>query len=114
VPDDSLWFRDPRKPDPGDLDREEPSPARRRQPVRALVVLREGQNGRRGVGRAGDATVADVGYVSLRKGYDRWCAGVGGEASVLLGVPRGMKLAFQAVVSAEGVTVKRNRPIVVR
>jgi hypothetical protein len=52
--------------------------------------------------------------VRLRKGYDRWCAGVGGEAGVLLGVPRGMKLAFQAVASAEGVTVKRNRPIVVR
>jgi hypothetical protein len=63
----------------------------------------------------GDTTpVEGVGLVSLKKGYDHWCAAIGGEANVLAGVPRGKKLVFQAVVRAEGVTVKRNWPIVVR
>jgi hypothetical protein len=63
---------------------------------------------------SGDALVQDVGYVGLKKGYDHWCAGIGGEASLLLAVPRGQKLTFQAVVRAEGVTVTRNWPLVVR
>jgi hypothetical protein len=63
---------------------------------------------------SGSTPLHDAGYVSLKKGYDHWCAGIGGEASVLLAVPRGKRLVFQAVVRAEGVTVKRNWPIVVR
>jgi hypothetical protein len=55
-----------------------------------------------------------VGFVSLKKGYDHWCAAIGGEANVLLAVPRGTTLIFQAIVRAKGVTVKRNWPIVVR
>lgn len=62
----------------------------------------------------GTIRVAALGYVSLRKGYDHWCAAIGGEDNVLLGVPRGKKLIFQAVVRADGVTVRRNWPIVVR
>lgn len=62
----------------------------------------------------GRTTVAGVGQVWLRKGYDNWCAGIGGETNALLAVPRGQKLKFQAVVRAMGVTVKRNWPIVVR
>ena len=58
--------------------------------------------------------VGQVGFVSLRKGYDHWCASIGGETNALLAVPRGARLIFQAVVRAEGVTVKRNWPIVVR
>ncbi len=58
--------------------------------------------------------VAQVGFVSLRSGYDRWCASIGGETNALLAVPRRKKLIFQAVVKAEGVTVKRNWPIVVQ
>jgi len=58
--------------------------------------------------------VGQVGFVSLRKGYDHWCASIGGETNALLAVPRGKKLIFQAVVRAEGVTVKGNWPIVVR
>jgi hypothetical protein len=63
---------------------------------------------------SGDTPVQDVGYVGLRKGYDRWCAAIGGEASLMLGVPRGRRLIFQAVVRADGVTVERNWPIIVR
>jgi hypothetical protein len=55
-----------------------------------------------------------VALVTLKKGYDHWNAAIGGEASVLNALPRGKKLVFQAVVGAEGVTVKRNWPIVVR
>jgi hypothetical protein len=58
--------------------------------------------------------VGEVGFVSLKKGYDHWCAAIGGEANALLAVPRGKKLIFQAVVRAKGVTVERNWPIVVR
>jgi hypothetical protein len=58
--------------------------------------------------------VAALGYVSLNKGYDHWCATIGGEDNALLAVPRGKKLVFQAVVKAGGVTVRRNWPIVVR
>jgi hypothetical protein len=61
----------------------------------------------------GRKPVGQVGFVSLRKGYDHWCASIGGETNPLLAVPRGKKLIFQAVVRAEGVTVKRNWPIVV-
>jgi hypothetical protein len=50
----------------------------------------------------------------LKKGYDHWDAAIGGEASVLNVLPRGKKLIFQAVVRANGETVKRNWPIVVR
>jgi hypothetical protein len=62
----------------------------------------------------GRTPVAGVGQVWLKKGYDNWCAGIGGETNALLAVPRGKKLSFQAVVRAMGVTVKRNWPIVVR
>lgn len=62
---------------------------------------------------SGSTSVAGVGLVWLKKGYDHWCAGIGGEASVLNAVPRGQKLDFQAVVRAENVTVKRDWPIVV-
>jgi hypothetical protein len=62
----------------------------------------------------GRKPVGQVGFVSLNKGYDHWCATIGGEANVLLAVPRRKKLSFQALVRAKGVTVKRNWPIVVR
>jgi hypothetical protein len=62
----------------------------------------------------GRKPVEAVGFVSLKKGYDHWCAAIGGEANVLLAVPRGKKLIFQAIVRAKGVTVKRDWPIVVR
>jgi hypothetical protein len=62
----------------------------------------------------GRKSLRRLAVVSLNKGYDHWCATIGGEANVLLAVPRGKKLIFQAVVRAEGVTVKRNWPIVVR
>ena len=55
-----------------------------------------------------------VGLVTLKKGHDYWRAGIGGEASVLNTLPRGKRLILQAVVKAEGVTVKRNWPLVVR
>ena len=45
----------------------------------------------------GATRVAGLGYVSLRKGYDHWCAAIGGEDNVLLTVPRRKKLVFQAV-----------------
>jgi hypothetical protein len=63
---------------------------------------------------SGHTPVAGVGLVSLKKGYDRWCASLGGPNGVLHGVPRGKKLVLQAVVRAMGVTVRRNWPIVVR
>jgi hypothetical protein len=59
-------------------------------------------------------TVWKIAAISLRKGYDHWCQGIGGEASILNVLPLGRKLIFQAVVTADGVTVKRNWPIVVR
>jgi hypothetical protein len=62
----------------------------------------------------GRTPVEGLAVVSLKKGYDHWCAGIGGEANVLLAEPRGKKLVFQAVVRADGVTVKRNWPIVVQ
>jgi hypothetical protein len=52
--------------------------------------------------------------ISLRKGYDHWCQAIGGEASILNTLPIGRKLFFQAVVTADGVTVRRNWPIIVR
>lgn len=58
--------------------------------------------------------MAGVGEVWLKKGYDNWCAGIGGETNALLAVPRGKMLIFQAVVTAMGVTVRRNWPMVVR
>jgi len=61
----------------------------------------------------GTTRVAALGYVSLLKGYDHWCASIGGEDNVLLGMPRGTQLVFQAVVRADGVTVRRNWPLVV-
>lgn len=63
---------------------------------------------------SGDTVVERVGVISLRKGYDHWCQALGGEAGVLNGVPRGRKLVFQAIVTAEGVTVTRSWPIIVR
>jgi hypothetical protein len=63
---------------------------------------------------SGHTPLAGVGLVRLKKGYDHWAAAIGGEASVLNALPRGKKLVFQAVVRANGVTVKRNWPIVVR
>lgn len=62
----------------------------------------------------GRTTAAGVGEVWLKKGYDNWCGGIGGETNPLLAVPRGKKLIFQAVVTAMGVTVKRSWPMVVR
>jgi hypothetical protein len=62
----------------------------------------------------GHKSVGQVGFVSLRRGYDHWCASIGGETNALLAVPRGKKLIFQAVVRADGVTVRRNWPIVVQ
>jgi hypothetical protein len=62
---------------------------------------------------SGRTPVAGVGLVSLRKGYDRWCAAIGGEGNILDALPRGKKLVFQAVVTANGATVERNWPIVV-
>jgi hypothetical protein len=61
----------------------------------------------------GRKRVAQVGFVSLRKGYNHWCGSIGGETDPLLTVPRGKKLLFQAVVRAEGTTVKANWPFVV-
>ncbi|HEX5449273.1 MAG TPA: hypothetical protein VFW85_04385 [Gaiellaceae bacterium] len=58
--------------------------------------------------------MGEVGLVSLKKGYDHWCGSIGGEYNVLEAVPRGKRLAFQAVVKTMGVTVTRNWPIVVR
>jgi hypothetical protein len=61
-----------------------------------------------------DSPVGSVGSVSLREGYDHWCAAIGGEGNVLDGLPRGEKLIFQAVVRAKRVTVKRDWPIIVQ
>jgi hypothetical protein len=63
---------------------------------------------------SGRTAVAQVGLVSLNKGYDHWCASIGGEASVLNAVPRGKKLELQAVVTARGATVTQNWPISVQ
>jgi hypothetical protein len=58
--------------------------------------------------------VRRLAVVSLRRGYDHWCQAIGGEASVLNTLPVGEKLVFQAVVTAQGATVERDWPIVVR
>ena len=64
---------------------------------------------------SGRTPLEGVGQVTFtKKGSDHWSAAIGGEASVLHGLPRGKKLIFQAVVRDKGVTVKRNWPIVVR
>lgn len=55
----------------------------------------------------------EVGVVSLGQGYDHWCAAIGGEGNALDALPRGKKLVFEAVVTADGATVKRDWPIVV-
>jgi hypothetical protein len=60
------------------------------------------------------STVRRIALISLRKGYDHWCQAIGGEASILNTLPIGRKLIFQAVVTADGVTVRRNWPIIVR
>ncbi|HLX21165.1 MAG TPA: hypothetical protein VKR23_13535 [Gaiellaceae bacterium] len=62
---------------------------------------------------SGRTVLRDAGTVSLKKGYDRWCGSIGGEASLMNVLPQGKKLVFQAVVRANGVTVNRNWPIVV-
>jgi hypothetical protein len=62
---------------------------------------------------SGRSPVQAAGTIWLKKGYDHWCADIGGEGNILDALPRGKKLVFQAVVSADGVTVKRNWPIVV-
>jgi hypothetical protein len=63
---------------------------------------------------SGRTPLEGVGLIWLKKGYDRWCADIGGEGNVLDALPRGKKLVLQAVVRAAGVTVSRNWPIVVR
>jgi len=63
---------------------------------------------------SGRTPVAQVGLVSLKRGYDRWCASIGGEAGVLNAVPRRKNLDLQAVVTAQGTTVETSWPIVVR
>ena len=62
----------------------------------------------------GRRVVERIASISLRKGYNHWCQALGGEASVLNVLPRGEPLAFQAVVRAQGETVSRSWPIVVR
>jgi hypothetical protein len=62
---------------------------------------------------SGRALIRRLALVSLRKGYDHWCQAIGGEASILNTLPLGRRLIFQAVVTAQGVTVKRNWLIVV-
>ena len=59
-------------------------------------------------------TVRPVALISLRKGYNHWCQALGGEASILNTLPIGRKMFFEAVVTADGVTVKRTWPIIVR
>lgn len=75
-------------------------------PASKIHLLLEIVNGR--------TPVAWVGEVWLNRGYDNWCGGIGGETNALLAVPQGKKLIFRAVVTAMGVTVARNWPIVVR
>lgn len=58
--------------------------------------------------------VKTIALISLRKGYDHWCQAIGGEASILNALPIGRKLIFQAVVTADGVTVTRSWWIIVR
>lgn len=59
-------------------------------------------------------SVKRIAFISLRRGYDHWCKAMGGEASILNVLPRGRRLIFQAVVTADGVTVTRNWWIIVR
>jgi hypothetical protein len=67
---------------------------------------------------SGRPTPVKIATLTLNPGYPkndhRWCAAIGGEDNVLAGAPRGKRLVFQAVVTAMGVTVKRNWPIVVQ
>lgn len=63
---------------------------------------------------SGRTPIERLGTVWLNPGYDHWCGSIGGEYNALEAAPRGRKLVFQAVVRAEGVTVERNWPIVVR
>jgi hypothetical protein len=63
---------------------------------------------------SGDRIVRRAGLITLRKGYDHWCQAIGGEASLFNVVPTGKSLDFEAVVTAQGVTVKRDWPIVVQ
>lgn len=62
---------------------------------------------------SGRTPVEGVGEIWLKKGYNRRCADIGGEANVLDSLPRGKKLVLQAAVRADGVTVEQNWPIVV-
>jgi hypothetical protein len=55
-----------------------------------------------------------AGLITLGKGYDHWCGTIGGEVSLFNVLPKRVLLDFQAVVTAQGVTVKRNWPIIVR
>jgi len=48
------------------------------------------------------------------KVYNHWCQALGGEVSLLNVVPKGKPLDFQAVVTANGMTVRRNWPIIVQ
>lgn len=63
---------------------------------------------------SGRMTVARAGEVWLKKGYDHWCGSIGGEASLFNAVPHGKRLEFRAIVTANGGTVTRDWPIVVR
>jgi hypothetical protein len=60
---------------------------------------------------SGSKVLVRLAVISLRQGYGHWCQALGGEASVWNVVPRGRQLAFQAVVRARGVTVRRSWPI---
>jgi hypothetical protein len=63
---------------------------------------------------SGSTLVKAVATVWLRTGYNHWCQAIGGESNVLNVLPKGKRLDFQAVVTAQGVTVTRNWPIIVR
>lgn len=62
---------------------------------------------------AANTPVEGVALITLNKGVRDWRAAIGGEANVLAAAPRGRKLLFEAVVTAEGVTIRRFWPIVV-
>jgi hypothetical protein len=63
---------------------------------------------------SGRNVVRRAGWITLRKGYNHWCQAIGGEVSLFNVVPKRTPLDFQAVVTAQGVTVKRNWPIIVQ
>jgi hypothetical protein len=63
---------------------------------------------------SGHTLLKKIATVWLRKGYDHWCQAIGGEDNVLLAVPRGKRLSLQAIVRADGATVTRDWPFVVR